>query len=157
MHVYASKAVAMPNANRWSRKYANVRLEQVARAARDRADKVYKRECGIDINHIRILRIVAAMPQQPVNYVVRESHFERSLVSRIIGRLVKLQLLERVISPVDARQFLLVATVGGADLVRRANILGDALDADLLGVLTKQEREIFEKCLAKLLQWRPKE
>jgi DNA-binding MarR family transcriptional regulator len=145
-----------PNPNRWSRKYVNVRLEQVASAARHNANKVYERECGIDIYHITVLRIVIGVPEQPVKFVVRESNLERSLVSRIIGRLVKRRLLKRVISPDDARQFLLIATQSGEDLVKRANILGDALDADLLGVLTTHEREIFEVCLAKLSQWRPK-
>ena len=34
-------------------------LEKVARIAREAADAIYKRECGIDIQHIRVLRIVA--------------------------------------------------------------------------------------------------
>ena len=138
------------------RGYLNIRLEQVARAARYAANKVYQREYGIDIDHLRIMRIVVATPNQPVKWVVRESNLERTLVSRIIGRLVKRQLLDRTISPDDARQFLLIATPAGEKLVASANVLGDALDLDLLGVLDQRERDTFEKCLVKLAQWRPK-
>lgn len=147
----------MHSSKRPSRNYVNIRLEQVARTARDAADKVYRRECGIDILHLRILRIVAETPGRPVNWVVGESNLDRTLVSRMITNLVKRTLLERAISPDDARQFLLFTTPAGQDLVRKADVLGDALNADLLSVLDKRELDTFEKCLTKLAQWRPKE
>lgn len=142
---------------RSSRNYVNIRLEQVARTARDAADKVYRRECGMDILHIRILRIVAETPGKPVNWVVRESNLDRTLVSRMITNLVKRKLLERTISPDDARQFLLFTTPAGGEIVSRADVLGDALNLDLLSVLDHRELEIFEMCLAKLARWSPKE
>lgn len=140
-----------------TRNYVNIRIEQVARRAREAADRVYRREFGIDILHIRILRIVAEVPGQSVNWAVNESNLDRTLVSRMITNLVKLKLLERTISPSDARQFLLSTTPTGNDLVDRANVLGDALNRDLLSVLDPQELVTFEACLAKLAEWRPKE
>lgn len=142
---------------RSSRNYVNIRLEQVARTARDAADKVYRREFGIDILHIRILRIVAETRGRPVNWVVGESNLDRTLVSRMITNLVKRNLLERTIAPNDARQFLLFTTPTGDELVSRADVLGDALNRDLVSVLDQQELETFEACLAKLARWRPKE
>lgn len=147
----------MALSKRSTRNYVNIRLEQVARTARDAADKVYRRECGMDILHIRILRIVAETPGRPVNWVVGESNLDRTLVSRMITNLVKRNLLERTISPDDARQFLLETTPAGQKIVDQANVLGDALNSDLLGVLSPQELETFETCLAKLAQWRPKD
>ncbi|MGN6770432.1 MAG: MarR family winged helix-turn-helix transcriptional regulator [Rhizobiaceae bacterium] len=145
----------MPSQKQVFRNYVNRRLERLAQTARETADQVYRRECGIDIQRIRILRIVSAVPGQPVNSVVRESDFDRTLVSRIITDLVKRGFLSRTISPEDARQFLLTTTPAGEDLVTRANVLGDALNEDLLGVLDRDELEIFERCLAKLAQWQP--
>jgi MarR family transcriptional regulator, temperature-dependent positive regulator of motility len=139
------------------RDYVNFRLERVARIARESADKVYKRQCGLDILHIRVLRLIVESPGQAVNSIVRESMLERSQVSRIISHLVRQKLIERTISPQDARQLLLAATTAGKERVRKANALGDALNLDLLNVLNAREIEIFDRCLVKLATWRPKD
>jgi DNA-binding MarR family transcriptional regulator len=139
------------------RDYVNFRLDSVSRTAREAADQVYKRQCGLDILHIRILRIVAEKPDLAVNSVVRESMLDRTLVSRIITNLVRQSLIRRTISPADARQVLLATTPAGEQCVRKANALGDALNLELLSVLDKHEIEVFDRCLAKLAKWRPKE
>ncbi|MBN9038293.1 MAG: winged helix-turn-helix transcriptional regulator [Rhizobiales bacterium] len=136
-------------------RYINMRLERVALTARGAADRVYRRELGMDIEHIRILRIVSWKPGKPVSWVVRESNLDRTLVSRIISTLVKQGLLQRTISPSDARQFLLTTTPEGEERVREANVLGDALNLDLLSVLDQHELETLERCLQKLSQWKP--
>jgi MarR family transcriptional regulator, temperature-dependent positive regulator of motility len=82
---------------------------------------------------------------------------DRTLVSRIISTLVRLSLIHRTISPADARQILLATTPTGEQRVRKANALGDALNLELLSVLDKHEIEVFDRCLAKLAKWRPKE
>ena len=43
----------------------NFRLERVARIARESADNVYKRQCGLDSPHIRVLRLLAESPGKP--------------------------------------------------------------------------------------------
>ena len=138
------------------RDYVNFRLERVSRIAREAADKVYLRHFGLDILHIRVLRLVAEKPRQAVNAIVRESMLERSLVSRMVSRLVKQKLIRRTISAADARQVLLEATPVGSQLVRAANALGDDLNLDLLHVLDAHEIDVFDQCLAKLATWRPK-
>ena len=153
MHIF-NKAGTMLNHSFGS--YINMRLERVALTARDAADRVYRRELGMDIQHIRILRIVSAMPGKPVSWVVRESNLDRTLVSRIITTLVKQSLLERTISSIDARQYLLTTTSKGEQRVREANVLGDALNRDLLGVLDEHELDTLERCLQKLAQWQPR-
>jgi MarR family transcriptional regulator, temperature-dependent positive regulator of motility len=147
----------MPTPKPSFRSYVNFRLELVSRTARQAADKIYKRKCGLDILHIRILRIVAERPNQAVNYVVRESMLDRTLVSRIVSELVRQGLLKRAISSSDARQILLATTSAGIKRVRKANALGDALNNDLLEVLSEREIEVFNRCLAKLAKWRPKD
>jgi MarR family transcriptional regulator, temperature-dependent positive regulator of motility len=139
------------------RDYVNFRLDMVSRAAREAADQVYKRQCGLDILHIRILRIVAETPDLAVNSVVRESMLDRTLVSRMISHLVRQSLIRRTISLVDARQVLLATTPAGEQRVRKANALGDALNLELLSVLDKNEIEVLDRCLVKLAAWRPKE
>jgi DNA-binding MarR family transcriptional regulator len=147
----------MPKPKHSFRSYVNFRLELVSRTARQAADKIYTRTCGLDILHIRILRIVAERPDQAVNYVVRESMLDRTLVSRIVSELVRRGLLKRTVSSSDARQILLATTPAGIKRVRKANALGDALNSDLLQALSEREIEIFDRCLAKLAKWRPKD
>jgi DNA-binding MarR family transcriptional regulator len=139
------------------RDYVNFRLERVSRNAREKADEIYRRRCGLDILQIRVMRFIAETPGLSVNAVVRESMLDRSLVSRIVSSLVHQKLIVRTISAEDARQFLLVATPAGKRRVREANLLGDALNLDLLSVLDQREIVILEQCLAKLAAWRPKE
>lgn len=134
----------------------NRRLEQVGRTLREAADRIYQQECGLDIDHIRILRIVSAVPGQSVNWVVKEANFDRTVVSRLISKLVNQDLLERTISPDDARQFLLRTTAAGEQLAQKAIALGDELNRDLLSILGPKELKVFENCLAKLGQWQPK-
>lgn len=138
------------------RDYVNFRLEAVSRNAREKADEIYQRRCGLDILQIRVLRFVAEMPGRSVNAIVRESLLDRSVVSRIISNLVRQKLIERTISVEDARQFLLTATPKGKQRVDDANELGDAMNLDLLSVLNQSEIETLERCLAKLAAWRPK-
>lgn len=138
------------------RNYVTYRLEQVVRMARETADAVYRERCGLDLRHIRILRLASETPERTVNVIVQESRLDRSLVSRIISDLVRQKLVIRTISATDARQFHVSTTPAGDEMVRQANHLGDALNLDVIGVLDPQELEVFERCLAKLAAWRPR-
>ena len=110
----------MPDPKHSFRSYLNFRLESASPTARQAADKIYTRTCGLDILHIRILRIVAEKPHQAVNHVVRELTLDRTLVSRIVSELVRQGLLKRTISSSDARQILLATTPAGIKRVRKA-------------------------------------
>lgn len=138
------------------RSYMNIRLEKVARTAKEAADRVYRRDLNIDIQHLRILTIVVETPGQAVNSVVQESNLDRTLVSRIITALAKRGLIERVLSKEDARQFLLQPTPAGEKLAEQADIIGDEMNEDMLKVLTEQELQVLDQCLSKLANWQPR-
>jgi MarR family transcriptional regulator, temperature-dependent positive regulator of motility len=137
------------------RTYVSYRLELVARTARDAAEDVYRRECGLGIRPLRVLRLLVETPDVTVSEIVDATMFERSLVSRLIGDLVRAGLAHRRICDIDARQIRLSATADGSALVGRAYVLGDALNDDLLSVLTPEERAAFDRCLDKLMTWHP--
>ncbi len=139
------------------RDYVNFKLDQVSRIAREKADHVYQRHCGLDVWHIRVLRLVSEKPGLAVNSIVQEAMLDRSVVSRIISSLARQRLIKRTISPLDARQVLLAPTAAGKGRVGKANALGDALNLDLLHMLDAREIEMFERCLEKLAKWRPSE
>jgi DNA-binding MarR family transcriptional regulator len=138
------------------REYVTFRLDLVSTRARMEADKVYERECGLGIRHLRVLRRVAERPGASVSEIVESTMFERTLVSRLISDLVGKALLERRISPVDARQFNIDITPEGLAKAEFADELGDELNEDLLSSLDANERIVFDRCLEKLVRWQPK-
>jgi DNA-binding MarR family transcriptional regulator len=138
------------------RSYVTYRLELVSRVARETADDIYRRECGFDIRELRVLRTLAEQPDITVAEIVEATMFERTMVSRIISRLVRSGMLHRRICELDARQVRLSATPGGLAVVTRANTLGDELNEDLLAVLTPDERSCFDRALGKLTTWQPR-
>ena len=137
------------------RSYLTFRLEQIATSARSLADEIYRTQCGLDLRHVRILRLIAEAEGKTVNQVVVESRLERSLVSRIISELVDQGLIVRAISPIDARQFLVSVTPDGLERVEAANEIGDLIECDLRSTLTERELQVFEQCLEKLVRWVP--
>jgi DNA-binding MarR family transcriptional regulator len=139
------------------RSYVSYRLDLVSKTARDAADAIYQRECGFDIRQLRVLRLLAETPDQTVSDIVEGTMFERTLVSRLIGDLVRRRLIDRRICDIDARQVRLSLTAEGRALVRVADGLGAALNDDLLSVLTPDERVALDRCLTKLLTWRPRD
>lgn len=139
------------------REYVTFRLERVSSVARAEASELYQRQCGLDIRELRVLRRVAEAPKAIVSDIVDATMFERTLVSRIISQLVSAKLLSRTISDTDARQFKIDITKLGLQKVAVADDLGDRLNDELLSSLTAIERKVFDRCLEKLVQWRPKE
>ena len=139
------------------REYVTFRLERVSSVARAEASKLYQQRCGLDIRELRVLRRVAEAPKATVSEIIDATMFERTLVSRIISELVSAKLLLRGISNTDARQFKIDITKAGLQKVTIADELGDRLNEDLLASLNAQERKIFDRCLEKLVQWRPNE
>lgn len=139
------------------RQYVTYRLELVSRTARDAADGIYRRECGMDIRQLRVLRTLAEDPDITVSEIVESTMFERTLVSRILTDLARAGMVVRRICDVDARQTRLSATAAGREAVARANAIGDALNEDLLSVLSPEERRAFDIALGKLTLWRPRD
>jgi len=137
------------------REYVTFRLDLVSSIARAEASKLYQQQCGLDIRELRVLRRVAERPGASVSEIVEDTMFERTLVSRIISKLVEQRLLARRISETDARQFNIDITPAGSAKVAIANELGDRLNEDLLASLDPEEREIFDRCLKKLIRWQP--
>lgn len=139
------------------RDYVTFRMERVSAIARAEASKLYQQRCGLDIRELRVLRRVAEAPGASVSEIVEATLFERTLVSRIISELVAAKLLVRRISDSDARQFNIDITRAGLQKVMIADELGDRLNDDLLASLDPAEREVFDRCLEKLVLWHPRE
>jgi len=150
-------AAATPGERATYRDYVSYRLEWVSELVRAEADKIYRNKCGLDIRQLRVLRIAAEQPGRTVSEIVEKAMFDRTLVSRLISQLVAKRLLLRRICDDDARQFRIEVTKEGRAAVAFADALGDQLNEDLLSSLNAAERRIFDRCLEKLMRWRPRE
>jgi DNA-binding MarR family transcriptional regulator len=60
-------------------------------------------------------------------------------------------LAERRPAATDRRARVIAVTPAGADLVRRAEEIGDDIRADVLGVLPADQRDVFVGALARLV------
>lgn len=137
------------------RDFLSYRLEWVSKLVRAEASVVYERECGLDIRQLRVLRIVAERSGLTVAQIVDEAMFERTLVSRLISFLVKRGLVARRICDDDARQFRIDITAEGVKMAALADELGDRLNEDLLSSVTAADRKALDRCLNRLMTWRP--
>jgi len=132
-------------------------LDQFILTARVTANHICRNQFGLELDQIRLLRIIAENPDQSVSWVVRQSYLDRTAVSRALSMFVKRKLIERTISPEDARQFLLKVTPAGKKLVQEANRARETTELRALSVLTDDERRNFEQCLAKLCKLTPED
>src|SRR5262245_59244351 len=137
------------------RDFLSYRLEWVSKLVRAEASTIYERECGLDIRRLRVLRIVAEQSGLTVAQLVDASMFERTLVSRLISFLAKRGLVARRICSEDARQFRIDITAAGARMAAFADKLGDQLNEDLLSSLAAADRKALDRCLNRLMTWRP--
>jgi DNA-binding MarR family transcriptional regulator len=137
------------------RDFVSYRLEWVSKLVRAEASTIYERECGLDIRQLRVLRIVAEQSGLTVAQIVDTAMFERTLVSRLISFLVNGGLVARRICSDDARQFRIDITPAGARMAAVADELGDRLNEDLLSSLAAADRKALDRCLNRLMTWRP--
>lgn len=139
------------------RSYVSYRLELVSKITCDVADSIYRNEFGLNIRELRVLRSMVEQPDITASEIVEITMFDRTLVSRMLTGLVRAGLVARRVCDIDARQIRISATAKGSELVARADEIGDRLNEDLLSALTKAERESFDKCLSKIVDWAPSE
>ena len=133
--------------------YLNFRLDILSTEARKAADAVYRRECGLDVRHLRVLRLVGQHPGITFSQLAAETRVERGLTSRIVRALTTRGLVSRTVSTADARQFHLRLTPGGEAVRDRTAPLADRMEELLLSPLSPAERETLSACLEKLTAW----
>ena len=133
--------------------YLNFRLDILSSEAMKAADAIYRRRCGLDVRHLRILRLVGHQPGITFSQLAQETRLERALTSRIVSALSAKGLVRRCASDRDARQFHLHLTAQGQAVRDQAALLAEQLEALLLAPLTVEERAALFTCLDKLTAW----
>ena len=118
---------------------------------------MFERRFGLDVQELRVLRLVGDQPGVNFTTLAAQTRFERSATSRILSRLIKAGLVQRALDEHDARQFRLTITAKGSALCAEADPLSLALEDLILTALTEAERAQFRRTLDKLSDWLARE
>ncbi|MDR3525011.1 MAG: MarR family transcriptional regulator [Acetobacteraceae bacterium] len=128
-------------------------LASISEDAIKPAAKMFERRFGLDVQALRVLRLVGDQPGVNFTTLAAQTRFERSATSRILSRLIKAALVRRELDECDARQFRLFITDKGIELRQQADPLSLALEDLILSALAPDERVQFRQTLDKLSDW----
>ena len=115
--------------------------------------RLFEQRIGLDVYHVRILRLIDNQPGITFTQLANQTRLERSATSRSLQRLIKAGLVERTNDANDARQFHLTATPKGRALRRKSDPLTDEMEDLMLQYLNARERDAFLTALDKIARW----
>lgn len=128
-------------------------LASIAEEGIGTADRLFRQRFGWDVRELRVLRLVRDTPGITFTALARLTRFERSLTSRILTRMIKAGLIERIGVEGDGRQYTFVMTDAGEGLCAEADPLSLEMEAMMLAPLTAAERESLAGMMETVLAW----
>ena len=132
--------------------YLTFKLDLVKSAMLRPAHDTYRREFGLDVRALRLLRAICDIPGVTATRLHELTLVEKTLLSKDLKTLIARRLVRRSISPEDARQYQLYATAQGRKIRTASDTLGHAMENAMLAALTAQEHAQLDRLLDKLLQ-----
>lgn len=108
---------------------------------------------GWGVQEFRVLRTIRDNPGVTFTDLVAATRLQRSLVSRILVRLVKAGMAQREGSERDARRYFLSVTPQGAEICGRADRFAAELEALLLNPLSREDRRKLKESIDALIDW----
>ena len=130
--------------------FLTFRMDVVNDQAKQMASAMYEEACDVSLRELRVLRLDYRRPGITQGEVSSVARLEKTLVSKLVTALARRELLVRQIGTEDARWVQLHLTAQGREIVKQCDRLGRKMEKSLLSVLSNQEVEMFEACLAKL-------
>jgi len=131
--------------------YLTFKLDQVKSAMLHPANEMYRREFGLDVRALRLLRAICDVPGVTATRLHELTLVEKTLLSKDLKMLTERRLVRRAISPEDARQYRLHATARGRKVRDASDTLGRAMEEALLASLAPEEHAQLDDLLGKLL------
>lgn len=141
-----------PQAQAPFRHYLTFKLDLVKSAMLRPANEAYRREFGLDVRALRLLRAICDIPGVTATQLHELTLVEKTLLSKDLKVLIDRRLVRRSIDPDDARQYRLQATAQGRKIRAASDTLGHAMENVLLAALTAQEHAHLDRLLDKLLR-----
>jgi DNA-binding MarR family transcriptional regulator len=117
------------------------------------ANHLFERRFGWSVRELRVLRLVRSTPGITFTDLAAATKFERSLVSRMLSRLIKAGLIERTNSDRDARIFTLRASASGDAVCAEADPMTLGLERLILQPLSESERTAFISMIERVRAW----
>lgn len=133
--------------------FLTFRLDQLSQTAMAKASRVYKERLGLNIRELRVMRVIGDTPGLSSRALSDGALIEQTLVSKHLRKLVDQGYVQREIESADARRVALRLTARGTAVRQEADRLGEELERDFLAVLTPEELDSLNRCLAKLKGW----
>lgn len=128
-------------------------LASIAEEGIGNADRLFRQRFGWDVRELRVLRLVRDTPGITFTALAKLTRFERSLTSRILTRMIKAELIERIGVEGDGRQYTFVMTAEGERLCAEADPLSLEMEEMMLAPLTAEQRESLAAMMDALLGW----
>lgn len=108
---------------------------------------------GFGLSQFLILYVLHFFPGTNQRLVAENLGMSGAAVSKHIEKLEKLELLEKSAEQADRRQHYWQLTSEGEQLMSQMYKTMDGMSQDARSVLEPKEREIFKKCLDKILNY----
>jgi DNA-binding MarR family transcriptional regulator len=128
-------------------------LASIAEEGIGNADRLFQQRFGWDVRELRVLRLVRDTPGITFTALARLTRFERSLTSRILTRMIKAELIERIGVEGDGRQYTFVMTAAGERLCEEADPLSLEMEEMMLAPLTAEQKESLSAMMDTVLAW----
>lgn len=133
--------------------YLNYKLDILSAVAKRDADQIYQRECGLDVNHLRLLRLVSFYPEINPSELADRARLDRPKTSRMLARLVDRGFVVKRTTERDGRQVRLATSPQGQILIEKANHIATNLERAFLAPLTEKQQTELADWLDKLTHW----
>ena len=107
---------------------------------------------GLTPDQYIALRWLNEFPEGSVNQAMLKKFMftDPNNITGLMGRMEKLELLERRPDATDRRKKLLYCTAKGQDLFCKAKLIANELEEEVLAVLTNEERAEFLRLLGQI-------
>ena len=128
------------------------RIAVLAEAVSRCLAQVYRDRFGLTRDEWRVLAALADCGTVKTARVIEHTTLDKMPVSRAVTRMERDGLIERLPDPEDGRGWLLRLKPAGRGLYQKIVPVVEAREAFLLEVLTREEREVLERALAKVLE-----
>jgi DNA-binding MarR family transcriptional regulator len=118
-----------------------------------KASQVYKEKLGLNIRELRVIRTIGDAPGLSSKALSEASFIEQTLVSKHLRKLIGEGYIRRDLESADARRVALRLTTKGETVRQEADRLGEVMERDFLSALSREELEVFNRCITKLKGW----
>ncbi len=129
---------------------ATVGIHLLAAAAARHAEVSYLGHFGLPLLEARTMLLLGSTGPASLKTVCKQANIEKAYASRLIEKLIRKGLVQKVEDPDDRRAVRLTLTKKGAAL--NADLQAEVVQRNdhLMSVLNAEEQDIFLRCLSKL-------